>query len=155
MINSFIDVLAIYIISWARTRLAKWRWRRRRRRKLLLKFNVDECNNRRICNSLESCSGQNYGGTINWWQRRCCSNIINDPNLNRLALNTGARLRSTDAPHQVLPPTRRPIVPYSVAGCRKQVARRELRWVAPITLSGYIYRYICIYRLMRKLSWET
>lgn len=91
----------------------------------LLKLYIDE-SSRRISNGLESFLRENHGGSGGRRSRHGGDGIINDLDLNALLRNASPGLLCAYAPYQVLPPTRRPIIPYSISGRRKQVAGREL-----------------------------
>ncbi|KAF7806349.1 Potassium channel AKT1 [Senna tora] len=90
----------------------------------------------RIGNRLESLLGEDDGGSGGGGGGGGGEGVINDLDLNTLLRNASPRLLCTYAPHQILPPTRRPIVPYAVSRRREQVARRELQGLAAVATGG-------------------
>ena len=99
---------------------------------LLLKFNVNGGSGT-VGNCSESGFGKDNGGGGIGGPRNGGLGTIKDPNLNDLVWNTGSWNSSTNAPHQVLPPTRSTIVPNTLTRSPKHVARWERRYISPVT----------------------
>lgn len=107
----------------------------------LLKFYVDESSSR-IGNSTKSCVGKNDGGARFCRPRSWSLCSINNPDLNSFVGNTSLGRYRTNAPHQVLPPAGRTVVPNPFPCCCKQIAWWELRVITPKTSCGGVWRVV-------------
>jgi len=104
---------------------------------ILLELYIDQ-GGRCIGDTPESLIGENHGCAGGGGRRHRRCGVINNLNLNTLVGNASHRFLCTYTSHQVLPPTRRSIVPNSISGRRKKITRRKLRGFVTETPRGYI-----------------
>lgn len=105
----------------------------------LLKLNVNgSC--RQVRDGAEGRGREDDGGTGPRRPGHRGGGPVDDPDLDGTARDAGPGHGRADAADQILPPARRPVVPCPVPRCPEQVARRELRGVAPVAGRSCIRR---------------